>query len=184
MQKKILNTALILSTVFFIAGCVQKEPVSPARTVQVQQSENTPQGNPIAYPLRVSMWLYELPKDTGAETDETKAVEALILGETLTVLSEEPRKATNVYDNRVYNYIRVRRDTKKEGLVFANQIALGGKLAVVVTEKANLYRTAKNAGVTGNTLPLKTILVIYPETAIDGFTEFRFFGRPDRKHHP
>jgi hypothetical protein len=65
------------------------------------------------YPLRVETWLYTLSDDTGAETDETRALESIPMGEKLFLITAEPRKATNRYDSKVYDYYRVRRDTGK-----------------------------------------------------------------------
>ncbi|GHV53472.1 hypothetical protein AGMMS49579_12290 [Spirochaetia bacterium] len=167
MRKPVSYLAVIF-LLFSFAACSKNESKSPAPGITPEITESLSYG----YTLR-PQWLYTLAEDTGAEKDTTKALEALSLGEQLTILDGgSPRKATNSYDNKPYDYTRVRRDTGKEGLVFANQIAAGGELAVVIDEKANLYRTPKNVDVTDNILPFKTILVIFPETMKDNFIEF------------
>ncbi|GHV13549.1 hypothetical protein FACS189491_08640 [Spirochaetia bacterium] len=168
MWKQVPYLAVIF-LLFSFTACTKDESKSPASEISLEITEGESHG----YTLRLGMWLYTLAEDTGAETDAAKAAEALSLGEPLTILDEgSPRKATNTYDNKVYEYTHVRRDTGKEGLVFANQIAAGGQLAVVIDEKANLYKTPKNVDVTDNILPFKTILVIFPETVKDNFVEF------------
>ncbi|GHT64124.1 hypothetical protein FACS1894110_03170 [Spirochaetia bacterium] len=168
MRKPVSYLAVIF-LLFSFAACSKNESKSPAPGITAEITESSSYG----YTLRTGMWLYTLAEDTGAEKDVAKALEALSLGEQLTILDEgNPRRATNSYDSKPYEYIHVRRDTGKEGLVFANQIAAGGQLAVIIDEKANLYRTPKNVDVTDNILPIKTILVIFPETMKDNFIEF------------
>jgi hypothetical protein len=123
------------------------------------------------------MWLYiiEDGKDTGAPTDVTKAAEPIPLGEELAIIAAEPRKATNPYDSRVYDYYRVRRDTGREGLVFANQLTLGSRLAVVAEERAYLYRSAKSVDASDYVLPRRTVLGVFPETEKDGFVRIEAF---------
>jgi hypothetical protein len=159
MQKQ-LSYLTVIFLLFSFTACTKNESKSPVPEISR------------GYTLR-PMWLYTLAEDTGAETDTTKPLESLSLGERLTVLDgESPRKATNTYDNKVYEYTQVQRDTGKEGLVFANQIAVGGQLAVVTGEKTNLYKTPKNVDVTDSVLPFNTIVVIFPETIKDNFVEF------------
>jgi hypothetical protein len=166
---------LLIGAVLLAAGCSKEEPVRAGTAVAAETAgagaePETPAAG-YGYPLRVGMWLYTIDddKDTGAQTDVTKAAEALPLGEKLQLIAAEPRKATNPYDNRVYDYYRVRRDTGKTGLVFANQLTLGSGLAVVADEKANLYRSPKNVDASDYILPRKIVLGIFPETEKDGF---------------
>jgi hypothetical protein len=162
---------LLTGAVLLPAGCAKTEPVETAAVTSETAGEEpeTPEAAGFGYPLRVGMWLYTIENDTGAETDLTKAVESVPLGEELRLVAAEPRKATNPHDSGVYNYFRVRRDTGKEGLVFANQLTVGGVLAVVSDEKANLYRSAKNVDATDYILSRKTVLGVFPETEKDGF---------------
>jgi uncharacterized protein YgiM (DUF1202 family) len=157
------------------AGCSKSEPAAPGNVNIVE--EPVIQAAAHAYPLRVGMWLYTIDpdKDTEAPADVTKAAEALPLGERLELLAAEPRKATNPYDGKVYDYYRVRRDTGKEGLIFANQLTVGSELAVVADEKANLYRSAKNVDASDYILPRGTVTGVFPETEKDGFIQIEAY---------
>jgi hypothetical protein len=178
---------LLMGVLFLPAGCSKQEPAAPrasvpavtaaAVTTAVAEEPEIPAAAGFGYPLRVGMWLYIIPpeNDTGAQTDVVKAAESIPLGEELQLVSAEPRKATNPYDNRVYDYLRVRRDTGREGLIFANQLTVGSTLAVVSDEKANLYRSAKNVDVSDNILSRKTVLGVFPETERDGFIQIEAY---------
>jgi hypothetical protein len=168
---------LVMALVLLPVGCSKEEPVKTAETEAVSVSADEP-ALPAAgfvYPLRVGMWLYTITGETGAETDVTTASEAIPLGEKLQLISAEPRKATNPYDKRVYDYLRVRRDTGKEGLIFANQLTAGGVLAVVSDERANLYRSPKNVDATDYILPRRVVLGVFPETERDGFVQIEAY---------
>jgi hypothetical protein len=123
------------------------------------------------YILRVNASLMVLETDTGSESDKTKWQASMALGERVSVGGV--RRAT--YDGRAYDFPVVRRDDGREGLAFPSQIAEGGRLAVVVDEKANLFRTPKTLDVTGNVLPRKTVAVLFPETERDGFVEIKAY---------
>jgi hypothetical protein len=169
---------LVLGAALLPVGCSKQEPARVAAvTAEVVVKEpEPPAAAGFAYPLRVGMWLYTIVTDTGAQTDVTKsAAEAIPLGEKLELLAKEPRKATNSYDNKVYDYYRVRRETGKEGLVFATQLTLGSALAVVADEKANLYRSPRNVDVTDYILPRKIVLGVFPETEKDGFIQIEAY---------
>jgi hypothetical protein len=177
---------LISGAVLLAAGCSKEEqPVRTAVTAE-EPAGGTPASAsasvPVAaagygYPLRVGMWLYTIDtgKDTGSPTDVTKAAEPVPMGEKLVIIEAEPRKATNPYDSKVYDYYRVRRDTGKEGLIFANQLSLDSELAVVAEEKAYLYRSAKSVDASDYVLPRRTVLGILPETEKDGFVRIDAF---------
>jgi hypothetical protein len=165
---------LLVGVLFLPAGCSKTEAPRlaerPEAVVQTGSKEpEPPAAAGFGYPMRIGMWLYTIDNDTGAPSDVTKAAESLPLGEKLQLISAEPRKAINPYDKNVYDYFRVRRDTGKEGLVFANQLTLGSALAVVSDEKANLYRSAKNIDASDYILPRRTVLGVFPETEKDGF---------------
>jgi hypothetical protein len=160
--------------VFLAAGCSKE--TTPARAAAAGETAvEAPiiQAVAHAYPLRVGMWLYTIDsdKDTGSPTDVTKTAEALPLGERLELLAAEPRKATNPYDSKVYDYYRVRRDTGREGLIFANQLTVGSELAVVVDEKAYLYRSAKSVDASDYILPRGIVMGVFPESEKDGFIQ-------------
>jgi uncharacterized protein YgiM (DUF1202 family) len=170
-MRKYVLFFLLAGALLLPVGCSKPEPVKTAAVTSGLAGEEpeTPAAAGFGYPLRIGMWLYTIDNDTGAEADLTKAVEALPLGEELRLVTAERRKATNPYDKKVYDYFRVRRDTGREGLVFANQLTVGSVLAVVSDEKANLYRSAKNVDATDYILPRKTVLGVFPETEKDGF---------------
>jgi uncharacterized protein YgiM (DUF1202 family) len=73
----------------------------------------------------------------------------------------------------VYNFTEVRTRDGKEGLAFTSQVVVGGRLAVVVAEKAGLFRSARTLDTLGTTLPQKTLVVVFPETENEGFIEIR-----------
>jgi uncharacterized protein YgiM (DUF1202 family) len=174
---------LVMTAILLSAGCQKEEPVKTAAAVEevLVVEEEVPAGEvkltaeSFVYPLRVGMWLYNITDETGAETDVTRAAEAIPLGEKLQLVAGDPRKATNLYDNRVYDYFQVRRDTGKEGLVFANQLTTGSVLAVVSDEKANLYHSPKNVDASDYILPRKVVLGVFPETERDGFVQIEAF---------
>ncbi|MDR0684640.1 MAG: SH3 domain-containing protein [Spirochaetaceae bacterium] len=162
---------LLAGAVLLVVGCSKEAPPVPAVVTEETVGE-TLTAVPVAgygYSLRIGMWLYTLPNDTGAQTDVVKALESIPMGEKLFLIDAEPRKAINPYDGKAYDYYRVRRDTGKEGLVFANQLTVGSELAVVADEKANLYRSPKNVDASDYVLFRKTVLGVFPETEKDGF---------------
>jgi hypothetical protein len=174
---------LLIGAVLLPIGCSKEKPAEPAAvTVEavVEEPENQAAGS--GYPLRVGMWLYTIDNDTGAEADITKAVEAIPMGEELHLVTVETRRATNSFDKAVYDYFRVRRDTGKEGLVFANQLTVGSILAVVSDEKANLYRSAKNVDASDYILSRKTLMGIFPESEKDGFIKIEAYDPVNRAY--
>jgi hypothetical protein len=125
------------------------------------------------YVLRVNSAFYVLENDTGDKADKTKWADSMALGEK--VLVGKTREATFAGDGKVYEFIEVRRDKGKDGLAFASQVAASGSLAVVVDEKANLYKSAKTIDVTGTILARKTVLVCIPNTESGGFVEIKAY---------
>jgi hypothetical protein len=121
----------------------------------------------------VNAAFYTLENDTGSETDRTKWDDSMALGEKVQV--GKPRRVTFAGDGKIYDFVEVRRDNGKDGLVWASQIAKGGSLAVIVDEKANLYRSAKSIDVTGAILPRKTIAVCFPDTESGGYVAIKAY---------
>jgi hypothetical protein len=161
---------LISGAALLAAGCSKEEtPVQIPVTAEESAGVQAAAGH--GYPLRVGMWLYtfDAGKDTGSPADVPRATEQVPLGEKLAIIETEPRKATNSWDSKVYDYYRVRRDTGKEGLIFANQLSLGGELAVVAEEKAYLYHSAKSVDASDYVLPRGIVLGVFPESEKDGF---------------
>jgi hypothetical protein len=174
----------VFSIVFLAAlvSCGQKEaprnvsefpdpslsPPEDARAVQ------GPAAQGYGYALRISTGLYAIKNDTGAETDVAEWSAGIPMGESMEILNKS-RKASWYNDKKVYEFVQVRRDNGKEGLVFANQLSSGGRLAVVVDDRATIYRNPQNVAATGNILSVKTVLAFFPETEKDGFVEFKAY---------
>jgi uncharacterized protein YgiM (DUF1202 family) len=179
-RRKIAFCFLLICAVLLPSGCSKKQPVETEMAEVLSADEEALTATGFGYTMRVGMWLYVIESDTGSETDVTRAVEALSLGEKLQLAATEPRKATNTYDGTVYDYYHVRRDTGREGFVFANQLTVNSTLAVVIDEKANLYRTPRNVDVSDYILSRKTILGALPETEKDGFIQIEAYD-PERR---
>lgn len=128
------------------------------------------------FALLVNTGFYsEIENDTGEVTDTTKWLASMTLGEN--VFTGETRQKTYANDNKVYSFIEVRRENGTVGNALAFQIAVGGRLAVVLDEKAFLYRTARSVDVTGTILSRKTVVVYYPETESGGFVQVKGYDR-------
>jgi hypothetical protein len=159
---------LLAGALFLSAGCSKREAAETAISGRGGETAADISAG-FAYPLRLGMWLYTIGDDTKSPEDITRALEAVPLGERLQLISPEPRRATNTYDRKVYDYYQVRRETGVEGLVFATQVTIGSRLAVVTGEKANLYRSARNVDVSDFVLPRGIVVGVFPETETDGF---------------
>jgi uncharacterized protein YgiM (DUF1202 family) len=179
--RKIAFCVLLALAVLFAAGCSKKTPVENVVAEEEAVTE-IPAGAGFGYPMRVGMWLYIIENDTGLETDVTKAIEPLPFGEKLQLVVSEPRRAVNPYDNAIYDYYQVRRGTGREGFAFANQVTVNSVLAVVVDEKANLYRSPTNVDVTDYILSRKTVLGVFPETEKDGFIRIEAYDPAERAY--
>ena len=125
------------------------------------------------YILRVNASLMTIDNDTGSEEDRTRWVTSMSLGERVTILEE--RRAT--WEGRVFDFVKIRRDDGRgaEGFAFATQIAIGGKLGVVIDERTNIFGSPRPIDVTSTLLSHKTVVVWFPETERDGFVEIRAF---------
>jgi uncharacterized protein YgiM (DUF1202 family) len=160
------------------AGCAKKTAVEPVETAVAEEAEMAEAR--FGYTMRTGMWLYVIESDTGMETDVTKAIESLSLGERVELVAEKTRRAVNPYDSQIYEYYHIRRDTGTEGFVFANQLTVNTVLAVVVDEKANLYRGFRNVDVTDSILSRKTVLGVFEDTEKDGFIKIEAYD-PEQK---
>jgi hypothetical protein len=131
--------------------------------------------------LRVNAGFYSLSgEDTGDETARTRWTAGRSLGERL--LTGETRQMTFDSDGRVYDFIAIRRENGNEGYALAAQVAAGGSLAVVIDERANLFRTPRTVDVSGIILSRRTVVVYFPESESDGFVEVRGFD-PERQQN-
>ncbi|MDR1903500.1 MAG: SH3 domain-containing protein [Treponema sp.] len=159
---------------------LQLEAFQPVPTVP--ETEAIPE---YGYILRVNAGLYEFEPDTDAQTDVTKWIDSIPLGERVEVLAPA-RRATFHGDKSVNDFVKVRRDTGKdvkEGYVFALQLAIGSSLAVVTNEKANIFRAPNTLDVTSNILAYKTVLGYYPDTEKDKFVEFKAYDPVRRGYY-
>jgi hypothetical protein len=120
--------------------------------------------------LNASFCIFE-SDDTGSESDKVKWAASMTLGER--VLTGEIRPLTYSGDGAVYDFVKIRRDNGSEGFAFAAQVVVDGQLAVVIDEKANLYKSAKAVDVTGTLIAPKTMVVYFPETENGGFVEIK-----------
>jgi len=124
------------------------------------------------YALRVNTGFYIInDEDKGDSTTAVKWDSGLTLGDSVTL--GKPRKLT--YDKKEWDFVEVRLTNKKQGFAIANQISVGGRLAVVIEEKANLFSEPTVAKATNTVVARKTVLVYFPETESGGFVEIKGF---------
>jgi hypothetical protein len=178
MYQKILIS--VMAIIALLSFSCKKDGAPPASSAAGVYNDNDASGmgtsssfGTIGYALRVSTSFYTLETDTGEESDKTKWAAGIPLGERVSV--GKTRRLTFAGDGKVYDFVEVRRDDGKEGFSFATQIAVDGNLAVVVDEKANLYSSAKDSGVTGEIISRKTVVVFFPKTETAGFVEFKAY---------
>jgi len=179
-----MTITILAITVLLFNSCEKKEgaaqtavsaPIPDSSVVTVPVITSTP-----GYVLRVNAAFYSLEADTGSESDKTKWEASMTLGEKVSVIDK--RRATFSGDGVIYDFVEIRRDDGKEGLAWAEQIAAGSSLAVVIDEKANLYKTAKAVDVTGQILSRKTIVGLFPETESNGFVEIKAYDPVSRAY--
>jgi hypothetical protein len=170
-MKKQFNFLVFIAVAALLFSCNKSGEKASTHIRITEESNPAAAESSISKPgfaLRVNTGLYVIDgEDVGDEKTKTKWAASLSLGEN--VLTGKTRQMT--FNNRVYDFIEVRRDTKSEGYALDYQIAVGGRLAVVIDEKANLYTTPKIVDVTNTIIPRKTVVVIYPETESGGFIE-------------
>jgi hypothetical protein len=170
MKKQIILFTLIAVVMLFFS-CKKTGDSSASQTGFIDEPIHTAPVSSITKPgfaLRVNTGFYVLDgEDSGDASTKTKWSAYLSLGES--VLTGQTRRMT--FNNTVYDFIEVQRDTNSEGYALKNQIAVGGRLGVVVEEKAVLYDSPKLVSPTNATISRRTVLVYYPETEKDGFVE-------------
>ena len=175
--KNLISLAAIFALIFI--SCQKKEEAKQADEPVSESVDTVSEPGSVeffqdfGYVLRVNSSLYTLESDTGSESDKTKWAASMPLGEFVSV--GNIRRTTFAGDGKVYDFIEVMRDDGARGLAWDSQIAKAGQLAVVISEKANLYKTAKAVDVTGILLPRKTLVVFYPESQRDGFVEIKCY---------
>ena len=178
MKLKKIILLMAWAAMIFIS-CQKKDEEKPAEdegseSVDVYNEPSTVEfSQDFGYVLRVNSSFYTLESDTGSESDKTKWAASMPLGEFVSI--GNIRRTTFAGDGKVYDFIEVMRDDGARGLAWDSQIAKAGQLAVVISEKANMYKTAKAVDVTGILLPRKTLVVFYRETERDGFVEIKCY---------
>jgi len=189
MKKKILLTVII--SVLLIFSCNKTDESKDTDAAAADKSGHSETGtaheinqSTPGYSLFITTGFYKLSgEDTGNEATKVEWAARLALGER--VMAGESRQMINKGDNKLYNFIEVRRDTGngfQDGYALQWQIAVGGQLAVVAEENTSLYRTPRIVDVTGTVLSRKTVVVYYPETQREGFVEVRGYDF-DRKEY-
>ena len=173
MSKKIFLIVLAASLFFF--SCERKEAAKDSIETEAVKDDFTQVTDNTSFGivLRVDASLYDLENNTGSETDRTKWIASMSLGEK--IIAGDIKRVTFSGDGRVYDFIEVWRDNGARGLAWDIQIAKGGEIAVVTDEKANLYRSPRMVEVTGFLVPRKTIVGYFPETENDGFIEIKCY---------
>ena len=167
--------SIIAIIVSLLISCQKNEGGQSSKDTVSGKSSNPPVNaitGKYGYAMRVNASFYTLEKDSGSESDKTKWAASLALGEKVSV--GKIRRAT-FSDGKIYDFIEIRRDDGTKGLAFTSHIAESGNLAVVIDEKANLYKSPKAVDVTGLILARKTIVVFFPETERDSFIEIKCY---------
>jgi hypothetical protein len=170
MKKQIIILTLLSAVMLFFSCNKTGESNAPKiRVIEESMPATTgPSMTEPGFALRVNTGLYIIDgEDNGDEKTKTKWKDSLSLGES--VLTGKTRRMT--FNTAVYDFIEIRRDNKVEGYALKNQIAVGGRLAVVTEEKAVLYDSPKLVSATNATISRRTIVVLFPETSKDGFIE-------------
>jgi len=178
MKKKILLLTLLFGVLLFYSCNKKNEGAGSQDGESLGFEYATVSGivNP-GFALVVNTGFYTLAgADDGEESTKMKWAASLSLGQD--VMTGNTRRLTLDSNNRVYNVIEVRNDNGTEGYALASQVVPGGRLAVVVDERANLFRTPRTVDVSGTILSHKTVVVFYPETENNGFVEVRGYDRP------
>jgi len=165
MKKQIVLSVLITAVVLFFSCNKNKDSgktysgdyVEDSSPVAAVESNSLKQG----YALRINTSFLTLKgEDTGDAKTETQWSSGLTLGES--VMVGNPRRLT--YSGKEYDLVEVRLEDNSNGYAFPSQIAAGGRLAVVIDEKANLFSKPQTAKVTNTIVARKTVLVYYSES--------------------
>ena len=172
MKRQIVLLALTAAIVLFFS-CKKTEGATVSQTIDTEETKSVAtesSAKKTGYALRVNTGMYAIDgEDKGDSSTKTKWIASISLGEN--VMTGKTRRMT--YNNREYDFIEVRRDDKNEGFALASQIAVGGVIAVVIDEKANLFKSPKTVDVTNTIVARKTVLVYFYETESGGFVEVK-----------
>jgi len=174
MKKQIVLLAFTAVTMlFFSCKKTENAAVHEIRDIEETLSVMTiteTSAKKQGYALRVNTGMYAIDgEDKGDSSTKTKWIASISLGEGVT--TGKTRRMT--FNNKEYDFIEIRRDDKNEGFALVSQIAVNGVLAVVIDEKANLFKSPKTVDVTNTIIARKTVLVYFPETENGGFVEVK-----------
>jgi hypothetical protein len=165
---------LVVLSLLMVTSCGQKTAASPTGT-------NAGTANPAAslvsdaksgFSVRGDIGLYEL-----SDSKILQWKENIALGEKLELLGEA---STGTLSGKPNDVIKVRLESGKEGWSFPAYIIPNSLLAVITSEEAMVYSQPKNTAVTTMSIPRKTIVAIYRETAGSTFIKVSFYYPDDK----
>jgi len=148
-----------IALIFSLSACEKKSETGTGTDVKLQAISNAP----AMYIIRHGAGLYDI---SGADATYKSA---LTLGEAVTSLKDTTKAKI---DSKEYTFVKIRKDDGKEGWVIDFYAAQNGLLAVVTSDKALIYKGARNVDVTGEILPRGTVFVVFPATVKDNFSGF------------
>lgn len=181
MKMKILAFTLVIGAVLLFS-CQRNESGQTTYISTFSESASVSPGTITSgFALVVNTGFYVLSgNDAGDEKTKTKWSAQVPLGEKLTL--GNTRRMTLESDNKVYEFTEVRRQNGNEGYILTWQVAEGERLAVVVDEKTNLFRSPKTVDVSGVILTRRSVVIYYPETEDNGFVEVRGYDIGRREY--
>ncbi len=149
----------------FLSGCPKAQTgVSGAgETPPVEQPKPT---DVTATILRNQLSLWKMADN--AITSKTDWLATLNLGDTVVLLNESADVTFDGGKDKI-KVTKIKTEAGKEGWVFADYVALGGPLAVVIDENCVLYSEPKTIKVTSQTVGRTTVLMSIP---VAGNSEF------------
>jgi len=109
-------------------------------------------------------------EDDGTEATKAKWSANMTLGESIFI--GEPRRLTWT-NGSILNFVEIRRENGTGDFALASQVVEGGRLAVVIDERATLFTTPRTVDVSNVIMTRRTVVVYYPDTENNGFVEIR-----------
>ena len=175
MKNNFLLLAIILS-VTLLFSCQKKEEPQIAHDNDYIENIYEPATTvsnirKAGFVLPVTSSLYVIDgEDDGTEATKARWGANMTLGEN--ILIGEPRRLTWT-DGRILNFIEIRRETGAEGFALTSQVVEGGRLAVVIDERASLYTSPRTVDVSSTIMSRMSVVVYYPESESNGYVEIR-----------